>query len=425
MTVLSEVFSSILLFCLVFGMSATVDMKQLKKQLRNRNALLTGISLQFVILPFLGFLVVSALNLDAPLGITLLVVTSSPGGSYSNWWCSMFNADLALSVTMTAISTVLSTIMLPANLVLYATTSYSNDVVKSLDWTALFLSLVVVIGGISSGLICSATVRSPKFNLMANKVGNIAGILLVTFSVVVSSTGHDAELWSQPAIFYIGVGAPCLIGLSIATWMASYFRLEKPERVAVAVECCYQNTGIATSVAITMFKGAELSTAIGVPLFYGICEAFFLGVYCLICWKSGWTKAPVDENICVVIATSYEVKEMMEHDHDAIEVVLGSPSTGGGHQDLIFASTDEGYQIDEVSLESLSKTDDSSSPDNPGRRLSEDFPIEDNEDEEEGNRRSQGKKYAVLGMSDNSNGVDDRQPAVSGAPIPADGKQID
>lgn len=89
---------------------------------------------------------------------------------FSIRWCSIFNAELALSVTMTTISTLLSMIMLPVNLILYATTSYSSDVVKNLDWTALFVSLIVVIGGIVSGLICSATVKSPRFNLLMNKV---------------------------------------------------------------------------------------------------------------------------------------------------------------------------------------------------------------------------------------------------------------
>ncbi len=85
----------------------------------------------------------------------------------------MFNADLALSVTMTTISTLLSIVMLPVNLVLYATTTYSDAVVKSLDWSALFVSLIVVIGGIFSGLVCSATINSPRFNLIANKVGTV------------------------------------------------------------------------------------------------------------------------------------------------------------------------------------------------------------------------------------------------------------
>jgi predicted Na+-dependent transporter len=88
-------------------------------------------------------------------------------------WCSLFNADLALSVTMTTMSTLLSVIMLPVNLVLYASTTYSDEVVKSLDWKALFVSLVVVIGGIFTGLLCSATVNSPRFNLIANKVNKV------------------------------------------------------------------------------------------------------------------------------------------------------------------------------------------------------------------------------------------------------------
>ena len=84
MSQLQEIGAHVLLFFLVFGMSATVDIPRMKKQMRNRSALLIGIALQFLILPFVGFVIVYLLNLSAPLGITLLVVTSSPGGSYSN-----------------------------------------------------------------------------------------------------------------------------------------------------------------------------------------------------------------------------------------------------------------------------------------------------------------------------------------------------
>ena len=71
----------------------------------------------------------------------------------------MFNADLALSVTMTALSTLLSVIMLPVNLIIYAK-RVTAVVVKSLDWAALFHSLTTVIGAIACGLICSATWKS-------------------------------------------------------------------------------------------------------------------------------------------------------------------------------------------------------------------------------------------------------------------------
>jgi predicted Na+-dependent transporter len=92
-----EVLGSILLFCLVFGMAATVEIECLRAQLGNVRAIVTGLLLQFVVMPFLGFIVVHALRLDYEVGLILLVITSSPGGSYSNWFCSLFNGDLALS----------------------------------------------------------------------------------------------------------------------------------------------------------------------------------------------------------------------------------------------------------------------------------------------------------------------------------------
>lgn len=263
----------------------------------------------------------------------------------------MFNADLALSVTMTGLSTFLSIFMLPLNLVIYTSGSYSSDVVQSLDWFALILSLVVVIGGIAAGIGCSAWQNSTRFNLLANKAGNLAGIALVLYSALVSSTSEDASLLNQNAAFYIGVALPAVVGVCLATYLATKAQLEKPERVSVAVEGCYQNTGIATSVAITMFSGDDLATAIGVPLYYGIVEATLLAIYCLICWKIGWTKAPAGENICVVIATSYEVEKARLESPNAIEVVHNANSKDEQDiEDLVFTQTNEGYKVDEVAL---------------------------------------------------------------------------
>ena len=81
--------SNIFLFFLIFGLSATVEIKNLKKQLTNKFAIGCGVAMQFFIMPVLGYLAVLALDgqgLTQAMGITLLVVTSSPGGSYSNWW---------------------------------------------------------------------------------------------------------------------------------------------------------------------------------------------------------------------------------------------------------------------------------------------------------------------------------------------------
>lgn len=83
----------------------------------------------------------------------------------------MFNADLALSVTMTAISTILAVITLPANLLMYANLAYEADVTSKLDWKSIFTALVVVISAIVLGIYVSARVHSLRFKLIANKVG--------------------------------------------------------------------------------------------------------------------------------------------------------------------------------------------------------------------------------------------------------------
>lgn len=310
-----------------------------------------GLSLQFVFLPFVGFCIVNLLRMDKTIGVTLLVVTTSPGGSYSNWWCSLFNADLALSVSMTGISTLVSVVMLPLNLVIYTWSTYSNEVVKSLDWFALFLSLIVVLGGITSGVLTSAWYNSTRFNLMANKLGNMAGLALVIFSAAISKSKDGGGVWNQDATFYIGCALPAIVGVILATLMATKLGLEKPERVSVAVEGCYQNTGIATSVATSMFPKGQLATAVGVPLYYGMVEAFILACYCIVSWKIGWTKAPSDENFFKMIATSYEVEQARLESPNAIEVVHNSNPKGDDDiEDLVFNQTMEGYQVDESSL---------------------------------------------------------------------------
>ena len=85
-------------------------------------------------------------------------------------WCSLFNADLALSVTMTAISTLLSVVMLPINLLIYSKYAFDDDVIGNLQWGSLFTSLVVVISAISLGLFASDRLNSHNFNIHANKV---------------------------------------------------------------------------------------------------------------------------------------------------------------------------------------------------------------------------------------------------------------
>eukprot|EP00550_Attheya_septentrionalis_P004936 CAMPEP_0198296326 /NCGR_PEP_ID=MMETSP1449-20131203/31981_1 /TAXON_ID=420275 /ORGANISM="Attheya septentrionalis, Strain CCMP2084" /LENGTH=530 /DNA_ID=CAMNT_0043996909 /DNA_START=229 /DNA_END=1821 /DNA_ORIENTATION=- len=363
LNLVAEIVSNSLLFLLIFGMSATVDMKNLIHQLKNKFAIGTGVAMQFLIMPFLGFAAVMLLRqreagFSPAMGLTLLIVTASPGGSYSNWWCSTFNADLALSVAMTALSTIMSTFLLPANLLLYANAAYGfgrqdedgteqgENILKSINFAKIFISIAIVIGAIFLGLLASFHYHSHTFQRWCNRLGSLSGIALILVSAFLSSGGEgegEAKLWDQDWSFYVAVSLPCLLGLVISNWLARLVRLDKPECVTLAVECCYQNVGIATSAAVSMFPDPQQrAEALLVPLFYGFIEAFILGLYCLAAWKAGWTKAPKDERLCVILVKTYEVVDDDE-DED-----LGTSDSDLEMTD--WSATDEDVNVDANSV---------------------------------------------------------------------------
>lgn len=268
----------------------------MRQQLKNKRALATGVGMQFVVMPMLGYLAVALFpeRLAKPMGIALLVVTASPGGSYSNWWCSTFNADLALSVAMTTVSSLLSIALLPMNLFLYTFLAYGNkgesSVLQALDFETIFITLGIVLSAILLGLLAGYYQDTPSFHKNANHIGSICGLLLVIFSIALSSglSGAETKLWNQEWPFYFAVLLPCMVGLALANLVSRSFKLSNPETVAISIECCYQNTGIATSVAITMFSNPEeRAQAVAVPLLYGIVEAVLIGLYCIYAWKMG------------------------------------------------------------------------------------------------------------------------------------------
>mmetsp|Transcript_8199 Transcript_8199/g.22745 ORF Transcript_8199/g.22745 Transcript_8199/m.22745 type:complete len:627 (+) Transcript_8199:293-2173(+) len=349
---LGTALSYIFLFFLIFGLSATVEIKNLKKQLGNRFAIGTGVVMQFLFMPLLGFLSVLALKSQPgwtqAMGVSLLVVTSSPGGSYSNWWCSTFNADLALSVAMTTVSSLLSIAMLPANLFLYTFLAYGateeESVVQALDFGTIFLALGIVLSAILSGLIVGYKYDNVHFHQLANRLGTFSGILLVLFSLFLSSGADGAEnnFWNQDWAFYIGVAFPCLVGISLANIISRSLRLAPPETVAISIECCYQNTGIATSVAIAMYQDKEdRAMAVAVPLFYGVVEAVAICLYCFWAWKVGWTKAPANERFCTIVSKTYEVAEEGENDTDAEDHDQTDDRTEAGEATLSSRFADE------------------------------------------------------------------------------------
>lgn len=315
----------ILLFMLSLGMSATVDINSLVTQVRNTKAIYTGVFMQFIVLPFLGFLSVKMFDMENVTGLMLLIVTSSPGGSFSNWWCSLFNADLALSITMTSISTILSMIMLPLNLYMYTSLAFGGgfDVMKMINFKDLATSLIVVISACTIGVIASTKKKSHKFNVHANWLGTFAGLCLAILAATVSFVNkEEVNVFDQEWTFFAAILFPPTAGLLLSNAVTTYRGLLKPERVTASIETSAQNVAIAITFALTLFDGAQRAKAMSVPFFYGVTTFVVIGIYCVVCWKAGWTKAPPSEPLWKVVTYSYEVAAAEQLEKYGVDVPL-------------------------------------------------------------------------------------------------------
>lgn len=298
---LIRIVSITLLFFLIAGISAGVDVAVFKTRFTaSKRGIAVGLVSQFVLMPFAGFLSATIFSLDPIFGITLLATTCSPGGAFSNLWCSLFNADLALSVAMTACSTLFSMLCMPLNLFLYVRSLYGKSV--PLDWFALANTLVVALTAIVTGLAASA--KRPDWRCGFNMAGNVAGGLLMVLGALTSS--RKDPLWDKDVTFYLSVSLPCVIGLAVAFLGARAARLSGPQCVAVSVESCYQNTGVALSLALATFDKEDQSQAAGVPLYYGVVEVVVLALFLVVAWKAGLTYAPASERLCTVLVQNFQ-----------------------------------------------------------------------------------------------------------------------
>jgi predicted Na+-dependent transporter len=275
-----QLFSKALLFVLVLCLAGSIDYSFARGRVQ-RVAVGTAVAmtLQFGVLPFLGYLTVKAFALDQLHGIMLQIVTCSPGGAYSNWWCSLLNADMLLSVSATTASTVVAAVLMPANLALYLTAAYDVDVLDTVRWDQLLATVAVVVSAVLAGVVASTSLSrvaaEPRHPLVRRRfylVGNAAGLTLIVYSMLFTSASEP--IWDRQPAFYASNALPQLLALLVAWPMASLpcLHLTKPERSAAVVECLFQNIGIGTAMGLALFTGPERATAVGVPLYYGVVQ---------------------------------------------------------------------------------------------------------------------------------------------------------
>ena len=241
---------------IMFGMGLTLSPKDFKIVLSRPKDILIGCLAQFTIMPLLAWLLTLAFSLPKELALGVILVGCCPGGTASNVITYLAKGDLALSVGMTACSTLLAPIVTPLLVWLMAGT------MVNVDTLGMLLSIVyVVIAPIIVGLLCqhflpkltkAVTPYLPAFSSLA---------IAVTVGIVVS---HNADrLMLGGMIVILVVILHNLLGLSLGFTIGRLLRLEKPKCIALSIEVGMQNSGLASSLANMHFAAYPLATIPG------------------------------------------------------------------------------------------------------------------------------------------------------------------
>jgi len=288
--------SYILLFALKVSLAASLDTAEFGKRLHRRLPILFGIACQFLVCPACGALVTWLLGMEFIPGVVLLVVTSCPGGCFSNWLTQLVNGDLAMSVAMTAFSSMMGLAALPLNIYVYTKLVYSKEVLSWEQWCAVILAVATVCLALLIGLGLSRCFPSQESRNRFSAVGVLCGFFLFVVSVVIAATSKSmahqgVPLWRRNINVYLLVWLPITMTTCIMILLTSveYFGLAKPERVAVVIEAVYQNTALGSTMILKMFHGPHIADAMCVVVLFQVSQGAILTVFGVWAHFMNWT----------------------------------------------------------------------------------------------------------------------------------------
>jgi len=245
-----------LLGIIMFGMGLTLNANDFRIVFSHPKDIIIGCLAQFTIMPLLAWLLAQFFQLDEALTIGVILVGCCPGGTASNVITYLAKGDLALSVGMTGVSTLLAPVLTP--LLVWLTAGETVDV----NIIGMLLSILwVVILPIISGLVvkqlwprhtAEATAYLPALSSIA-----ICAIVLI---VIAANAG---KLMSSGVLIILVVMLHNLCGLTIGYGIGSILQLSDAKRRAISIEVGMQNSGLASSLATLHFAAFPMATIPG------------------------------------------------------------------------------------------------------------------------------------------------------------------
>ena len=263
-----------LLMVVMFGMGLTMKPKDFAIVFTKPKEIIIGCAAQFTIMPALAFFLSRVFNLDAALTAGVVLVGTCPGGTASNVITYFSKGDVALSVGMTSVNTLLAPVFTPAITYLLLRTTVSVDVIS------MFLTIVeVIIVPIGLGFVINKFFG--KFTEKAEKLLPMVSTIAICI-IIGSVISHNSEkILTTGAIVFTVVILHNLLGFACGFGLGKLLKLTPPKTKALSIEIGMQNSGLASSLAGTAFPDLAMATVPGAifSVWHNISGAFLAAIY--------------------------------------------------------------------------------------------------------------------------------------------------
>ena len=245
-----------LLGVVMFGMGLTLNLQDFKIVFSRPRDVIIGCLAQFTVMPLLAWGLSRLFSLDEALALGVILVGCCPGGTASNVITYLAKGDLALSVGMTGVSTLLAPFLTP--LLTWALAGKSVNV----DVVGMLLSILwVVILPIAIGLIVKWI--WPKFTEKATDYLPAFSSIAIALIVAIIISANADKLLAGGLLIIVVVVLHNICGLGLGYLIGCLLGLSVSKKRAISIEVGMQNSGLASSLATIHFAAYPLATIPG------------------------------------------------------------------------------------------------------------------------------------------------------------------
>lgn len=262
--------SSLIIIMLGMGLSLVLD--DFKRILVHPKAIAIGLVNQLIILPLIGFFIASQFNLAPEIAIGIMILAACPGGPTSNLIAHLAKGDLALSVSLTALSSFITIISIPFIVNMALIYFYKEGQVIQLDVIDTITKImVIVIIPVSIGMLIRRY-RTKFAERMAKPVRIASAIVLalVIVGIVIKEKDNFVSYFEQAGIAAFALNAATMI---VGYYSSKLFRITSKQATSISIESGIQNGTLAITIAVVMLDSTAFAIA---PAVYSLIM-FFTG----------------------------------------------------------------------------------------------------------------------------------------------------